>query len=399
MNKIRKSYIKGWCWLIVGLLFGCSQSPDELAPSEQFVRVYQHGVKSGVEPIDFVQTADSGFLIMNRWKRELATGYGTYLMKVDNEGVTEWDLLIDEFFINPMPDIISLGGEILIAGIDTRKNVTQFLMVDVATGDVTLKKYFSSLGVPLAACSTGEDEFLIQYYDEVQKQSGIALLSSNLYIQWNKRFNVTEDGDQLVSLLNAFARGTPPFFVVNHENEVLSNMVVGSSISLIELTKTYGVVSSEIDGNPETAMVRNAYPLGDRKYAIALTNYYNSGLMPKFTIQDVDFSNTLGLLSDQFMDLDPTSSVSTCEAIINGKPYLLYATTTRSLQVKIVAFNKENGFLAGAHYLGERYGFHAVDILATDDGGLILLASTSAVDTNSSVALFKLSKKDLEDML
>ena len=75
---------------------------------------------------------------------------------------------------------------------------------------------------------------------------------------------------------------------------------------------------------------------------------------------------------------------------------MIYGTETKNGQILLLAYDQANETLLGSRYLGFGQPYQMADFSTTKDGGLIVLGSTFITGRFARLALFKLSKTDLE---
>ena len=180
-------------------LFGCAEEPSEVSETENFVRIYDHnGFAESFHPVDMVQTADNGFLLLSARNREVDSPQrGIYLLKVRDDGSVERDLVLEDSYIRPVPGMYEINGKYYFFCMNSS---TQAVLVETDASLENINYYPTGLSYPAAASYSGGDGFLLLSYDQVDKKTRFSKVSPAGAVTLSRKFRIA-DNDSMEDII------------------------------------------------------------------------------------------------------------------------------------------------------------------------------------------------------
>mgnify|MGYP001818829206 CR=1 FL=1 len=181
-------------------------------------------------------------------------------------------------------------------------------------------------------------------------------------------------------------------------NSFYFNGFYNYSFSMGFVNATDGSLTGVINGPGVDDAISAAMPISGNQVAMARYSYLENQVIPSYDI-NVNGTQVTGDLDGlTFDELTQQAKIRIKRVTVGNKSVAIYGTETKSGQVLLLAYDLADQSLVGTRYVGHGQPYEMADFAATQDGGLIVLASTQITGRFPRLALFKLSKEDLETL-
>ncbi len=378
----------------------CSRKDEELTPGTSFTKIFDHSGFSGdIDALAVVQVPDSGYLAL-----AARDTWNIYLLKTKENGDIEWELTLNEPYVNPLPGIVKKDDAYYMACMDEVSLSTYLMKIDLQGDQPSVAATFPDIKYPLSFSATPDGGFLIQGYDREAQSTTLTKITTGLTKAWSKKYPVLENVEEiLIKHLNRtgvrlpFANGT----VLGGGNAgyYYFNGFMNFTVSLVFVDAADGEPVGNINGFRDQGYINAAYPLENNMFALARTDFDDSYLLPltPVDLRSIVFSGDL--TSNNFPEISAHARIVIREATIGSRDVLLYGTHTKNNQVILYSYDKENGELLGVEYIGHTNPYQMGDFLLTEDGGLVVLSKTYVAKRFARLALFKLTPEEVSNIL
>jgi hypothetical protein len=373
----------------------CTEETDPETDMANFTRIYDNNkFEASYIPIDVKQTPDGGFLILGGRRLTESNFTGTYLMKADKFGAFVSELEVPTDIVAPVGPLLEASGKYYFFSMTPVGLQTQLSEVDANGGIVQTTLVGGSY--PSAALNDNGN-FLLLQYDNVERESVMAVVSPTGVISRSKGFSIgAEDGVE-APIINHFLRTGAqfPFQVGKVGGQYFFNGFYNYTFSLVFTDLSADDPQGIVQGQQDDGGFSYVMPLGGNKYAAARFNFGDNYLMPNVTINSTGISSSVDLGGNNLPELSNNAPVKIISATVNGKDLSLFGSNTRSKQISIYGYDKATGAFLGSRYLGFSNPFEIASMISTADGGLALCGTTYVAGRFPRICLFKISKEEL----
>jgi len=408
LNKIFNSYccryplsqiVRLGVYTLVLLTVACDIQDNQVEPQNVFTRVYNNdNYSDAFTPLSIAQTADSGYIILGGKEATDTQFLSAYLIKVDAEGQFEWERTPSENYTNPLSGLMVSGSNYQFFCMDKLNLGTYLVQVDDVTGSFSEIGYLPALQYPLAAAPVNGGGFVVQGYNREDQKTVLTRLNANAVAVWQEEYDTFEDVEEdIVRHLIGTSRPLP-FMTGSIGNNFFFNGFYNYSYSMVFVNAADGSQTGVINGPGVDDAISGAtqLTLTGSEFAMARYSFLENKIIPKYNI-DVNGIEVTGDLDGlKFDELSQKAKFQIKKVNVAGKSAVIYGTETKSGQILLLAYDQANESLLGSRYLGFGQPYQMGDFATTKDGGLIVLASTYVTGRFARLALFKLSKNDLE---
>jgi len=387
--------------VVILLIFlgSCDIQDNTVEPSDVFTRVYNtDNYTDAFYPVSIAQTADSGYLILGG-KEVLDTQFlSAYLIKVDVEGNFVWEQSPGENYVNPLAGLSLSGNSYRFFCMDKQNLGTYLVRVDDLSGGFTEIGYLGGLQYPLAANTIGTDGYVVQGYNREDEKTVMARLNQNAVAVWQEEYDTFEDVEEdIVKHLIRTSRPLP-FMTGSTGNSLFFNGFYNYSFSMGFVNAADGTLTGVINGPGVDDAISAAMPISGNEFAMARYSYLENQVIPSYDINVNSIQVTGDLEGLTFDELSQRAKFCIKKINVEGKSLTIYGTETKSGQILLLAYDLADQSLVGTRYVGHGQPYQMADFASTKDGGLIVLASTQITGRFPRLALFKLSKQDLDEL-
>jgi len=378
----------------LAILPGCSISENEIEPEQSYARIYNdESFESNFEPLDVIQTADSGFLVLGYYDINK-----TYLLRADRTGHFQWDMKLEENFVNPIPGLFQHENRYHFFCMDDLTLETYIMHVNVDAGEASVVKSFPEVIYPLYASRTDDDGMLILSYERNTLSSKLTKVNTALDVEWDNEYPVIEDVEEEIIGHVAGTGQRLPFFTGSAEGKYFFNGYSNFSFSLHFVNGSNGDQTGVINGFRDSGAISSAIHLNGSEYALTRYSFGENYILSKSGLEENSVSFSSDLPGNPHPEIRDDAQVTMEKILVEEMETLLLTTTTKSGQIIIYLFNTSDGSLMGSKRIGFTNPYNAVKAVQTLDNGVAILGNTFVTGRFSRIFLYKLSEDELIDI-
>ncbi len=393
--------------LIVLIFASCEEEVNPVFDTESFTAIFDNNQFAATyNPIDMIQTADGGYIVLG--KRDLAESEfaGIYLLKADKFGNYVRETEVNPEFVHPIASLVSQNN--LIYFICMNELTTQLQLATVSPDGEFLEA--TTLLVPdityPSAASFADNQFVVQGYNHVDKQTIVATLDLGGTVTNQINYSIgigdTESLDRQISSHFLETGRQLPFAVGKAGGMYYFNGFYDFTFSLLFTNLSQDEPSGGVQGQRESddSGLSAILPISGSKFAISWFNVGRNYFAPAMNIANTGTPTSIGDegfedIGLPFRELVDNADVRIIRAQVNEKNSLIYASTTLSKQIGLFFYDEATGKFMSSHYLGYSNPFEASDLIQTADGGLAVCGTTYLAGRFPRICIFKLSKEEL----
>lgn len=384
--------------LLAGLLGSCANESELAVNEAKFTRIYDNNrFNASYFPIDMVQTADNGYLVLGGRRLDDTNFTGIYLLKVNPLGEVVKEVEVDSDFVNPIYPILAAGDKYYffcmtpiglqtrLAEMDGSGQITQFLPVG---------------GTYPAAAAVDGNNFLLLNYDNLNKESRVSVVTPTGVISRSRGFSIGAGDEVEEPLINHFLRtGRQLPFLVGRVpgGGYFFNGYYNYTLSLVFTDLSQPVPSGVVQGQQSNGGFNSLLPLGGNRYAASRFNFGDNYFLPNVTLNASGVSSSVDLGGNPMPELASNSTVKVHRIVIDGKEQIAYTSFTRSRQIAILAYDQANGNFLGSKYLGFSNPFEVASMVQTRDGGLAVCGTTYVAGRFPRICIFKITSTEVNE--
>ncbi len=395
-----KRICRGWslCALFLGaVLLSCSEDSNPEFEKQTFTSVFDHSDFSAeYYPISLKQTPDGGYLILAEREIPKSLFRGSYLLKVDEFGDFERELILN-VNANPVGDLMEVDGNYYFFAMDTLTLQAQLLKVD-AEAETAEINGAGGVTYPAAASLAG-NELLLLSYQHADKQSIVSAHGvSGDIIRGPASFSIGAGDDVDEPIMNHILRTGKRFpFQVGKVSEGLYffNGFRNYTFSLVFTDMSEDGPEGIIDGQQDDGGVSAILPLESGSFAISRFDFGENYFLPGVKLPTQGQSKSAELGGYVLRELIPDAPVRILRATTGGKDMLVYASDTRSKQIGLFFYDVATSEFISSRYLGFSNPFEIAAMTTTADEGIAICGTTWLAGRFPRICLFKISKEDL----
>lgn len=375
--------------LIAVLFFSCGNEEDYV-PDSSFIKIYNDELfESAYIPMDIVQAGETGYFILSAFD-----SWNTYILRVDENGAFMWYYTLPENYVNPINGLYYLDSAFYFFCMDDISLSTYLMKATDQSMSAEVERSFGNIIYPLAS-SAIDDGYLIESYNRESYSTRLTKLNLDFGEIWNEEYSVEQDVEQaIISHLTRIGNRLP-FFTGQAGNGYFLNGYYNYSMSMLFVNAGNGAQTGVINGFRAESAISSALYINGNTFALSRFDQGENFIIPKADLNTTATGISSDLNGNEHPEMTPDAFVNSKIINVNGKDAILFATSTKSGQILLYAYDALNGSLIGTHHLGRLNPYEAVSFVSTADGGLAVLGNTFVNGRFSRITLIKLSKKQL----
>lgn len=378
--------------------FACKKS--NLQPENIFTKIYSDPNSDiSYYPLDLAQTGDEYYILGATAIDTTRTWLNTYIARIDKEGEMLWSTELELPYVNPVSNLIEIGGQYYIFCMDEISLGTHILQIDEGGQTAT---HVASLDVlyPLAVSKTPDNGCLLLGYNRLSRSSSLTKLDGSFNVTWESLFPVKEDAEAfLVEHLIRTGKNLPFFTGTigsGSATHYYANGLYNYTLSLLFVNASDGSNTGVAQGYRYDGGASSLLHIQGTSFSLSRFNFGMQFLLP-FT--DVDI-NSITHISDlgggQLAEIAEDAETRSKRMKINGKEAVVYATNTNNNQVIIYAYDLTTNELILKKYLGFANPVKIGSMIQTSDEGIGLLVQTMVTGRFKRIGFYKIPKEHLE---
>jgi hypothetical protein len=382
----------------------CVEESNPKLESENFTSIFDNDdFNASFTPVDMLQTADGGYLVLGERRLKDTRLTGIYLLKADPYGNFVKFLEVGDTLVNPVGKFTPIENQFYFFCMETTSSTGNPARVKLASVDENLDDFrttsIGSLTYP-AVASFVDEKFVLLSYDNGNKASVISELSNDGVLINSKGYTVGVGEGSEKAILNHYLKEGKqfPFEVGLASNGTYYfNGFYDYTFSLvftdIDADEPLGIVQGQQDNGGFSAITA----LGTGKFATARfnfgDNYFLPNPSPSISTAGNSYSASLGGYS--LPELIPDAKVKILQATINDTKVLIYGSDTQTRQIGLYFYDETSGEFMSSRYLGFSNPFQIANMLQTSDGGLAVCGTTYLAGRFPRICIFKLSRDEI----
>jgi len=380
------------------VLIGCTVE-DGVLPREEFVKIYDDDrFSEQYDPLDIIETSDMGYIMLSFYRREDTNFRGLNIHKVDQLGDYTSGMKFANDFVSPIKPMMENGGKYYFFCMDQFSLGAQLIELD--ENGVVLNVYPVSTTYPLAASKDGNN-FILQSYDHVAKRTVLSVIDPTGAIMNTIDFDIgAGDGveEPIIDHFNQTGRYLPFLAGKTSNGLYYLNGFYNFTLSLVFTDLTDTNPNGVCQGQQSEGGISAVVPTGNDLFAVARFNFGENFINPHSSISTSEISSSVDLGGNSFPEISRYATVELKELPINGQNVLMYATTTNSRQIVLMAYSKSDHTLNALEYLGFANPYELAGFTSTSDGGLAVIGKTHVAGRFPRICLFKISSSRIARM-
>jgi hypothetical protein len=384
------------------LQISCAEESDPAFEKETFTSIFDdNGFSVAFYPVDVLQTADGGYLIVAERKIIGSNFKGIYVLKADAFGNFEKELTPDDQYVNPVGQLMEIGGDFYFFAMDAVSLQAQLVRIDGQAESLTITPV-NGITYP-AAASLDNNNFLLLSYNHVDKTSVVSKHNSTGQITLDpKAFGIGAGEAVEEPIMNHFIRTGKKFpFQVGKVKEGLyffngfENYTFSLVFTDLREDEPLGVVQGQQDDGGFSAVL----PLDGNRFAAARFDFGENYFLPGTMLETNGPSASALLEGNVYPELVRDATVKIIPATIASQEAIVYASDTKSRQIGLFFYNAGTGDFMGSRYLGFSNPFEVAALIQTEDNGLAICGTTYLAGRFPRICLFKLSEGELSTLI
>ena len=367
--------------------WACDIRNNDIEPTNTFAKIYDDNrFEQEYYPLDVIQTADDGFLILAEVKFDQALFTAVYIIKTDAQGEVVTQTQMADPYANAVNGWGTIGDTYYFVCLDTNTLDSRLVPVDEA-GTVGDPIAVGGLTYPLTVAQDN-DELIILAFDNTNNETVIATVTTDGQITRQAGYSIGAGVDVEKPIIDHLTRNGPklPFTVgKTTAGTYFFNGFYNYSFSLV-FTNFGNSPTGVCQGQLSQGGISAVTSLGNESFGVARFNFGDNYLNPITSIPTNSITSSTDLGGNTFPEIESGAKV---KLTLWNDSFLLYGSHTQSRQIVLYGFDKNEGKISGTTYLGSGNPYAFASYTFTRDGGIAILAETAIEGRFPRIALFK----------
>ena len=389
---------------LLSVLFSCDEKKNQVSPNYGFTKVVgSTDFEGDFYPWDVVQTADGGFLVLS--SSNTSAFKDINLLKLDENGDFEWELNDTSEYKNPLPRLYESNGQVYFFAMHNLTLTTHLLQVDLSGGALINAQTYPDFLYPVATNEV-PNGYLLQCFDREARRTRLMKLNANFNEQWQEDYAVNENPPEFDDHL--LQESPLPFFCGHVGTESSATSYFFGGMRNFRLSTNFvnvgnGNVQKTIDGQRYDAGISNMLNMtGNNFFIVKYDVVGQNSVLPFLPLVPNDGAIINSLNPDVFperLNYELPTRVRTVlkKMRVNGRAVAVMATETKSNQMLINFYSPSNGNLLASKRIGVGNPYLLGNVIATNDGGLLVMCKTYVTGRFSRIAVIKIPADDVSE--
>src|SRR6187551_431174 len=396
-------------------VFSCSEESNPVFDTENFTSIFDNN-KFDIDytPVDMVQTADGGYIVLGSRKLVGSEFSGIYFLKADKNGNFIKELEVDDAYVNPVARFTQIGDAYYFFCMEEAPSlVANIASVDVNIENVTFTPVTTAGINPTypSVSSFVDNKFLLQCYDHLNQQTALLEVdpttgSTSRQIAFSIGIGAADNVKN--AIINSFTSGHRSFpYQVGKAGGVyffsgfynFTFCLVFTNFSSEDPT---GVVYGQNPPEPDfdyafSAGFSSVVNLNAEKFAVSTFYFGENYINPEADIptNSISSMHPAELGGYSFPELVKNANVKILRSTVNLKNVLIYGSDTKTKQIGLYFYDETTGEFQGSRYLGFSNPFEIANVINTSDEGIAVCGTTYLAGRFPRICIFKLSKEEI----
>lgn len=389
-------------YLLIALaLLTVSCKKNDIKKENIFTKIYSDPNSDiSYYPLDLKQTKDDGYYVLGASSIDTTrTWLNTYVAKIDKEGEMQWSSHIELPYVNPIRNIVDIGGEYYIFCMDNISLQTHVLKIDASAQTASQVATIAELTYPLAVSKTPDNGALLLGYDRIKRSSVLTKVDGSFKVVWQTQFRVIEDAEELLVDHLIKTGKTLPFFTgtigSGSATHYYANGLYNYTLSLLFVDASSGTRTGVGQGYRFDGGAESITHIQGNTFSMARFSFNHHFLLPTIDIN----INAITTINDyggaQLAEIAADAISTTKKMKIDGKEAVVFATNTNNNQVIIYAYDLSSNDLILKKYLGFEHPVTVGAVIQTSDEGIAVLVQTMVTGRFKRIGFYKIPKEHL----
>ncbi len=388
-------------YLMIFVFFAISCEKNNIGEANIFTKIYSdQNSDISYYPLDIKQTADEGYLVLGSISIDTTrTWLNTYVAQIDKEGEMQWSSKIALPYVNPVGNIIEIGGENYIFCMDNLSLQTHVLKINNAEATATQVATIQDVEYPLAVSNIAEGGALLLGYDRIKRSSVLAKIDASFKVVWKTEFLIKEDAEPLLVEHLLKTGKTLPFFTGSigegGATHYFANGLYNYTLSLLFVKAAGGDRTGIGQGYRFDGGASSLLPLQGNTFAMSRFSFNRNFLLPTVNIDINSISSINDYGGAHLAEIADYANTITKKMKIKNKDAIVFACNTNNNQVVIYAYDLSEGKLILRKNLGFEHPVMVGGMIQTKDEGIAILVQTMVAGRFKRLGLYKIPKEHL----
>lgn len=385
-------------FFILLIACGCDIKDNVIEADTSFLKIYDDNLFDGSYiPLDIQQTEDEGYLILSGKRIQESNFVGIRVLKLDKEGHFLNNLDLEPELVHPTANLLKTEEGYYFFCMNAVNLQGQLVKLD-DEGNIVSIMPLGNIHYPLAAGFADNGKFVLQSYDNGEKQSILSIIGQDGIVGKRIGFGIGAGQEVEQPIMEHFTRTGKqlPFLAGRMADGMFYlNGFFNYTFSLVFTDLNSATPRGVVQGQQDDGGISALFPMTGNQFALARFNFGDNYVLPQTAIATNAISSSIDLIGFAMPELVPDAKVLIKKVVVNGKNVLLYASNTKNGQILLMGYDELTGVLQGTKYLGYSYPYEIAGFIQTSDEGLAVAALTYAAGRFPRICLFKLSKEEL----
>lgn len=373
----------------------------DVDPASSFLKIYDsHQFDHAIGPVDVVQTASEGYLLLGNYRREDTNFLGTYVASVDGRGEFIRNTYVQGNNVNPVGKFLLLGGQRYFVSMNPIGLQGYLNQVDDSARIVST----IALGVtyPMYAENDGTDQFILLSYNAVDRTTMLSLVNTDGSIAGQSAFEIGAGQAVEEPIIDHFTRTGRelPFFAGRASSGLYYlNGFYNYTLSLLFSDLSNNNPLGVIQGQQDEGGVSGLLSLDGGQFAVSRFNFGDSYTSALTTLNASGITAANDIESNPMLEWESDAKVKMVNLALGGLTYIVIATTTKNQQIVLHFYEQSTGDYVAVDYMGFSNPYQLGALEVTSDNGLAVLGSTQVAGKFQRLCLFKVSEGELQGLV
>ncbi len=384
--------------IALSLFSSCDIINNDAEPKSEFIKVIANPDYSSVfYAVDVKQTSDEGFIILASLYNESNTyiWQTPYIIKTDEKGDVLWEVEVAAPYVNPVGDIIEIGGVYYFACMHETTLESHLLSIDLNGGAPQSEEIYPGITYPLAVSQNSDNTILVQGFNADSRTTSFSKLSAALVVEQSQTYPLIEDSEELLLEHVSKLGKQYPFFNGMAGNYYYFNGFYNWSFSLVFVNTADLELSGVMNGFRYSGAISSATNISAGNYSFSMFFEGNNYFFPTGQLSETNVASIESLSGILMPKLEKDAKVAVKEMTVNGQNMVVYASNTKNNQISFYFFNPLTGSLLHTKEISDTNPIEVNKIIQCSDGNIAITGRTFVSGQFSRVFITKISKEDL----
>lgn len=388
--------------LLAIVLISVSSCKDEdvVMATESYLRILDdQDYNAAFNPISIQETSTGGSIILSGTDAPNTDFEGINIIRLDSLGAyaSEFELT---GYVTPVGDLMRVDSAFYFFCMEEGTLFVNLVAVDASGAASTPVRVSGGLRYPLAASINSDNNFVLLSYDPVNQRSVISIVEPDGTLFTSAGYSIGAGADREPDILEHMVNPSVnyPFLVGQDAGGYFFNGFYNHTLSLA-FTSFGSDPTGVMQGQQTIAGVRAVRHISGSEYAMLGFQYDQNFVQPVTTLSTSGLSSSVNFFNRSIPEIRPNApaKIITMDRP-SGEQIIVIATETEGRQ-GILYFYDTTGGLLGTHYVGYLNPFTLADVIATEDGGLLVTGTTFVASRFERIYVSKIPSLTIDELI